>query len=122
MLSHSFMVDLDLRSGIVILEASHAFLPTCSVFEPSLGTATKVILQQWSRVTRQVSCVLEQVTGPPVPRIILVVFVVRNQGDCSKRIELHPSNYNQVANASWLHWPPGCDWRDAAGCKKTAPS
>ena len=59
-----FTVNLDLRSGIAILEASHAFLLTCSVFqqfEPSLGTATKAILHQWSRVTRQVSWVLEQV-------------------------------------------------------------
>ena len=43
---------------LAILEASHAFLLTCSVFrqfEPSLGTGTKAVLHQQSRVTRQVS-------------------------------------------------------------------
>ena len=38
--------------------------------------------------------------SPPVPGIISVVFVVRDQGDCGKRIELHPSNHYQMSSVT----------------------
>ena len=38
--------------------------------------------------------------SPPVPGIISVVFVVRDQGDCGKRIELHFSYHYQMSSAT----------------------
>ena len=81
-----------------LLEASHAFLLTCGVFDSSSP--------RWEQLQRQyftdglglpgkLAEYSSKSNSPPVSRD---TFVVRDQRDCGKRIELHFSCHYQMSS------------------------